>query len=119
MTRARECRHGKEHCASISCAYRHSKIRRSGRAAGCPWCGGFISLGPSADDDERVKVEIRAAEIVADARPVFGGHFVPTDVMEWAGWVSHKEGHAVSTGRGLAGWLAREIFTHPGGEGEL
>lgn len=72
----------------------------------CERCRAILSLGPSNDADERVRIEIRAAELAADCSDQTD---LPTDLMEWAGWVSHKEGHDVSNGRALAGWLAREI----------
>jgi hypothetical protein len=42
----------------------------------CLDCGAWLSLGPANDDDDRVKVELRAAELAADMRlgVGIGGH---------------------------------------------
>jgi hypothetical protein len=66
-------------------------------------CGEWLSLGPAADDDERVQVEIRAAELEDDLA-VFRTH-------EFWGFLAHKRDYNVEP-EWEAGWLAREIRLH-------
>lgn len=90
----------------------------------CQDCGAWLSLGPSNDDSEAVRVEMRAAELAADLvdddhkRTVFSGGGSTSD--ECWGWflydryISANDVTAthVLSDAGLAGYLARCIATH-------
>jgi hypothetical protein len=100
-------------------AFKANRNERNHDALVCLDCGTWLPLGPSADDDERVRIEVRAAELVAA-----GG---PDRHCERCGWDMHRHGFYCAPSSGHdeadfhAGWLAREITTHTAqrGEGEL
>ncbi len=121
MTPARECRHGNaDHVGPFR--LEHPSLFHPIEHLVCLDCGVWLSLGPSADDDERVRVEIRAAELAA--RRGFGSFSNCGAGCERCGFVTHKSNNDSPYDRCNArqfdaGWLAREIATHPGGEGEL
>lgn len=78
----------------------------------CDSCGEWLSLGESNESDERVAVEIRAAELANLAH----SH---ADQMESYGWSCWSRGNSddpcgtVSNDpRWHAGWLGREINEH-------
>lgn len=61
------------------------------------------SLGPSNDDSDAVRVEMRAAELHASWDPGISPE-------EYQGWMArHDEGIALDSNDRLAGWLSREI----------
>lgn len=68
-----------------------------------------LSLGPSNDDSEQVRIEIRAAEIAAD-----GGPNTESANFEAYGWLLHQAGGPVlwTNQHEAAGYLARCITTH-------
>jgi hypothetical protein len=55
----------------------------------CARCHDYCSLGPSADEPEEVKVEMRAAEISAAWKPIGGVTGIITD-DERKGWCDAK-----------------------------
>ena len=75
----------------------------------CATCGAWLPLGPSNDDDERVKVEMRAARIGSE--PPWG---VVPDVTcdEIDGWRSFDHLSCDPNPGHYAGYLARCIATH-------
>lgn len=76
----------------------------------CLHCGAWLPLGPSNDEDERVKVEMRAAELV-----VIVPDSLEETILEWAGRRHFVEGHEEPNSfGGQAGWLAAAIATHGG-----
>lgn len=83
----------------------------------CMDCGEAVPYGPSNDEPEAVKVEMRAAEIAATLDP---GYWRPgmsdADVRAGAGWNAADLGFADTWCSGdpecLAGYLARAITTH-------
>jgi hypothetical protein len=91
-------------------AFKANRNERNHDALVCLDCGTWLPLGPSADDDERVRIEVRAAELVAA-----GG---PDRHCERCGWDMHRHGFYCAPSSGHdeadfhAGWLAREITTH-------
>lgn len=102
----------------------HDEWKAAGYGAGsfqtrvCALCRSPLSLGPAADDSEQVKVEIRAAEIIA-------GVMTNIEITDWQiaiGMAAHDADNDPPTG-GLAwmwhaGWLARAMWRHhAAGEG--
>ena len=77
----------------------------------CRQCGEWLSLGPSNDEPEAVKVEIRAAEIaVLSYRGTSN-----CSIAELIGWEDGRNNfdHVVPGNDGQwSGWLARDIATH-------
>lgn len=78
----------------------------------CDDCGAWLSLGPSNDDDPRVAVEVRAAEIAADEDELMG-------VCESFGWesllapkFSTDPADAGYADKWHAGYLAHQIVAH-------
>lgn len=74
--------------------------------AKCASCNAQFSLGPSNDDSDAVRVEMRAAELAT------GGAMMP---CESTGYVDHPNSTSgsVETNAGRqSGWLASEIETH-------
>lgn len=82
----------------------------------CQSCGAWLPLGPANDEDERVKVEIRAAELAV--RKGFGSWANHGAGCERCGYCAAKndvhdsptqqcKGHEYD-----AGWLAHEIQEH-------
>lgn len=87
----------------------------------CNDCGAWLPLGPSSDDDERVQVEIRAAEIAADflkvkPRSLEGASRFLRDLDgdELSGWIiaQYDSDKQPGTAAEWSGWLARAIATH-------
>lgn len=82
----------------------------------CTRCGTWLPLGPANDGDERVKEEIRAAELAA-AGDYFAFKEVATPGEFW-GYHKHLysfEADGFITDN-AAGYLARQIATHQDGE---
>lgn len=75
----------------------------------CFDCNTWLPLGPSNDEPEAVKIEIRAAEIAAKWAPLDR-----EQIEVWDGWYCHRDGVApnADTPSEYAGYLAREIATH-------
>ena len=73
----------------------------------CLMCGAWMSLGPSADDDERVKIEIQAAYFVAEPESLAAARWFDCPFGECAG--CERDRHA--------GHLARVIAETSGGGG--
>lgn len=72
----------------------------------------MTSLGPSNDDSDAVRMEIRAAEIARQYESGGNDMFSP---VERAGWNCHARGHGIAEEHCDAwwsGWLARELVTH-------
>lgn len=70
------------------------------------------SLGPSNDDSDAVRVEMRAAEIASVRR---GNPGCLRGDSETSGWIDHFSGADLADEEPrewLAGWLSREILTH-------
>ncbi len=86
----------------------------------CADCGAWLPLGPSNDEPEAVKVEIRAAELAArvDEQRVRDRWQLMSDVgfdgAEIAGWIENKyDSEKLPEQFGEhAGYLARCIVTH-------
>lgn len=87
----------------------------------CKLCRAWLPLGPSNDDDERVRVEMRAAEISAllsnDAAlydwTLSNEEFVSfTAFEERRGWSVAESSMRNHSNAWLAGYLARCIWTH-------
>lgn len=79
----------------------------------CIDCGAWLSLGPSNDEPEAVRIEIRAAEIAANGVGVGS-----TDLVEAFGWAIAKWGNRdtpIYVGQ-WCGYLAHEIVTHTEGK---
>jgi hypothetical protein len=76
----------------------------------CGVCDVYLPLGPAADDDPAVQIEIRAAEIVATASISPGLTFAEMgfSVEEVDGWC----GHCPLNASEHAGYLARLIYEH-------
>lgn len=89
--------------------------RRLCRVFVCWHCGEWESIGPSNDSDERVRVEIAAAELAS------WSNNADEPVLAWVGRRHFIEGHEMpTTATALAGWLAAAIATHPNrDEGDL
>jgi hypothetical protein len=74
----------------------------------CLDCGKWLSLGPSNDEHEAVRVEIRAAQLARQP----ANSYATSDA--WAGWYMHEADEDVfPTPECWAGWLAREIAKRP------
>ena len=73
----------------------------------CDDCGEWLSLGPSNDADERVKIEIQAAYFVAEPESLAAARWFDCPFGECA--VCERDRHA--------GWLARIIAETSGGGG--
>lgn len=87
----------------------------------CLDCGTWLPLGHSDENDERVRVEIRAAELAA--RSGFGSFSNCGAGCERCGFVTHSHGvvgetpHPQCNERQFhAGYLARQIATHTDGD---
>jgi hypothetical protein len=81
------------------------------RTLRCVDCGAALPFGPAQLDGEHaaaVALEIRAAEIVADAEDV-DAVFVAREPAEKFGWICCTDG-MMPLPNELAGWLAREIY---------
>lgn len=79
----------------------------------CDRCG-VVPFGPSADDDERVRVEMRAAELAGPNYDYNRFDALATDAENW-GWHAqavHPVIDACQSDEQETGWLAREIATH-------
>lgn len=75
----------------------------------CFGCGETLSLGPSSDDPDNVKVEMRAAEL--EPMNLFGRD--GRTMGERWGWEAHETNDSpISDSYGPAGWLHRELATH-------
>ena len=76
----------------------------------CLDCGAWLSLGPANDEPAKVQVEIRAAELAAEWKPV--GGIVPcstsTERVGWLLW-PHEAPRTIDES---AGWLASQIQNH-------
>jgi hypothetical protein len=79
----------------------------------CLDCNELLSLGPSNDDSEAVRCEIRAAEIAASEGGLFG--YRGMTVGEWYGWEARSPKEL--SDYMVTGYLARAIAEH-GGEAE-
>ena len=82
----------------------------------CNHCNAWLPLGPSNDEPEAVRVEMRAAEIAANGEPIWTEHATGSEVREGCGWNARACGFADTWCSGnpdaLAGYLARCIATH-------
>lgn len=111
---SKRCKHrrSRESVSLLIYADNASSIANAITKRWCFDCASYIPLGPSNDADERVQIEIRAAEIA--------GTLKVTDVPSLNGCESHGwEAHANGMKPVLcvhkdfnAGHLAREIVTH-------
>lgn len=80
--------------------------------AKCDSCGATLPLGPSNDDSDAVRVEIRAAEIAASKR---GEPGYLRGESEVSGWTDHwmcGDLMDEEPWEWAAGWISREISTH-------
>lgn len=91
----------------------------------CERCGDYMKLGPSNDDDPRVAVEMRAAEIAAvldDADALCdwtlsNETFVSfTTFEERRGWSIAESNMQTHSDAWQSGYLARCIAEHDGGD---
>lgn len=85
----------------------------------CCQCHEHLTLGPSNDDDERVRVEMRAAELASGytkERGVIDGTSLDEDVgwlIHVSEWTHHdRERGTPVNDEQQAGYLARCIWTH-------
>jgi hypothetical protein len=92
--------------------------RADADASVCATCGAWLSLGPSNDSSEAVRIEIRAAELarhLADADALcdwtFGDAALGSD-EERRGWSIAESNMQHHSNQWLAGHLARVIATH-------
>lgn len=114
MSRAK-CKHPPEHVVTkYDCDGLPDPLELSWRE--CLDCGTWLPLGPSADDSEAVRIEIRAAELAR----LKAGAFVTGDV--WSGWDAHRNNYDPPPWPycpdAWAGYLARCIVTHEREVGE-
>lgn len=79
----------------------------------CVDCGAWLSLGPSNDEPESVRVEIRAAEIAAAAcEPIdewICQELTATERLGWCGWIDEASLGILAE---HAGYLACQIWQH-------
>ncbi|HEU4727733.1 MAG TPA: hypothetical protein VFT22_07585 [Kofleriaceae bacterium] len=80
-----------------------------GRCSSVFGCGDYISLGPSNDKPEAVRIEIRAAELAIGWKenPGIIGPLIANTREGW-GWEDHEK-ESDDDVANHAGWLAREI----------
>lgn len=74
----------------------------------CLDCGAWLSLGHSNDTAPGVAVEIRAATLAANWKPLGGADTTDDEYIGWGGWP-----HYAPNGPGEAtGFLAAQILNH-------
>jgi hypothetical protein len=79
----------------------------------CAKCGHWLSLGQANDEDPRVAVEIRAAELADELSTELADELPGIDDdEERRGWVLAATNMQHHTERYQAGYLARMIFGH-------
>jgi hypothetical protein len=107
----RRCRHKRSREFAALLLYTEDKANPVTRRW-CFDCGSYLSLGHSDETDERVAIEIRAAEIAATLKAT---NAPSLSECEQHGWEAHANGMRpvlCENGDFNAGHLAREIVTH-------
>jgi hypothetical protein len=79
----------------------------------CGLCGAWLSLGESDETDERVAIEIRAAEIAASDDPHrVMGIDEAVGFSDWYDGDAERPGTILNVRQVHAGYLARAIVMH-------
>lgn len=78
----------------------------------CLDCGAWLSMGPSNDKSEAVRIEMRAAELAAGGDMICCGDVDDIGDCEECGCVDYETGTDPMSTAQWAGYLARAIVSH-------